>query len=255
MKTIAIANNKGGCGKTATAYYLGKLLAEAGRSTLLIDLDPQANLTERFWPVAPGRTVADVLSGDPKVGHVKEALYAVEPRRQLWLCPGEFQLANVALGLLNDAVRGRTALRRALQQLPDGFEVVLIDCPPEAGILLVNALLAADGVILPAEPEPPALDGANRIAEMVTLIQQEYERPEPALLGTVATRVDARTNRHLDGVKAMQESKRLPLIASIPERNGENRDRDLMNAYQPVAEWIRHWADRGNYDARLAKDE
>jgi chromosome partitioning protein len=244
MKTIAIANNKGGCGKTATAYNLGLALAAQGQCTLLVDLDPQANLTERFYNqgYSPGNTVADVLGAAMPI---EKAIYAVASDRDLHLLPSEFQLANVAFGLLNDAVLGRTALRRALAPLAGHYDLVLVDCPPEAGILLVNALLAADAVICPAEPEEAAFAGVTRVVEMVDIIRREYERSTPTVLGSVATRVDQRTNRHQDGLITMGKSQRTPLLATIPERNGANRDRNLLDAYGPVAAYVLEWMGKG----------
>lgn len=242
MKVIAIANNKGGCAKTTTAYYLSYLLAASGLRTLLVDLDSQANLSERFL-LEFRYSIADVLGGAAaKTVGLLEAVYPVA--KTLHICPSEAQLANVALGLLNDPIRGRSALRRALQQLPgEAFDVVLVDCPPEAGILLVNALLAADGVLCPAEPEPDALAGVRRVAEMVEFIRSDDSRTTPVVLGTIATRVDNRTTRHADGIGIMQRSKLAPLLAAIPERNGEQRDRDLQKAYRKVAEEIERWLD------------
>lgn len=244
MKTIVLANNKGGCAKTTSTYHLGLTLAAQGQRTLLIDLDPQANLTERFYNQGyrPPTTVADVLGAAMPI---EKAIYAAASDRDLHLLPSEFQLANVAFGLLNDAVLGRTALRRALAPVAHAYDLVLVDCPPEAGILLVNALLAADGVLCPAEPEEAAFAGIKRVVEMVDIIRREYERDTPSVLGSVATRVDQRTNRHLDGLVTMGKSKRAPLLATILERNGANRDRDLLAAYAPVAAYVLEWIAKG----------
>lgn len=238
MKILAIANNKGGCGKTTTAFYLAQLLACQYR-TLLIDLDPQANLTERFT-VEYRLTIADVLGGaSAKVVNLAEAIYSVEGN--LYLCPSEPQLANVALGLLNDPVRGRTALRRALRTLDaNHFDVVVVDSPPEQGVLLVNALLAADGVICPAEPEHDALMGIRRVTDMVHFIRSDDGRETPVLLGMVATKANGRANRHQDGIELMRRAK-VPLLAVIPARDGEGRDRDLRIAYQPVMDVVVGW--------------
>lgn len=253
MKIIAIANNKGGCGKTTTAFYLAQLLACQYR-TLLIDLDPQANLTERFaselalsLPNGYRLTIADVLGGaSAKVVNLAEAIYSVEGN--LYLCPSEPQLANVALGLLNDPVRGRTALRRALRTIDaKRFDVVVVDSPPEQGVLLVNALLAADGVICPAEPENDALMGIRRVTEMVNFIRSDDGRETPVLLGMVATKTNARANRHQDGIDLMRRSKASPLLAVIPARDGEGRDRDLRIAYQPVMDTVVTWMGESNH--------
>ena len=240
MKVVSVCNNKGGCGKTATAYNLGMILAGEGLRTLLVDLDPQANLTERFVLGRAECTIADVLGGAPDVT-MHHAILEVAQDGFLHLCPSEFQLTNVAVGLLSDAVRGRTALARALRSVAGNYDVVLVDCPPEAGILLVNALLAADGVLLPAEPEPAALAGVKRVVEIVEMIRTEFERERPVVLGTLATRIDLRTNRHLDGLEIMRASTLAPLWAEIPLRNGDGRDRALLDAYEPVADRVCQW--------------
>lgn len=248
MKILAIANNKGGCGKTATSLYLGRLLADAGLRTLLIDLDPQANLTQQSGVMVGKATIADVLSGAPGAPTIRDALIYVDCEKPahaqspFYLCPSEFQLANVSLGLLNDAVRGRTALRRALREIKAGFDIVIIDCPPEAGILLANALLAADGVICPAEPEQAAIDGVRRVVQVVDHIRTEYERDHPEVLGVVATRVHALAGRHREGIGIMESSILAPLLGCIPERNGASRESDLREAYRPIAERVALWA-------------
>jgi len=247
MKTIAICNHKGGTAKTTSVYHIGRLLAEAGLRTLLIDLDPQANLSFRF-DYESDYTVADVLGGalDPRVTLAETVAVVHEGGRiveRLDLCPSEMQLANTAVGLLNDAVRGRTALRRALAEVRTAYDFCLLDCPPEAGIMLVNALLAADGVLCPAEPEADALLGVRRVAEIVDHIRREFERETPVVLGTIATKVDLRTNRHREGLKTMQASLLAPLRAVVPERNGDQRDGLLRTAYQAVADYLIAWGE------------
>jgi chromosome partitioning protein len=238
MKTLAICNHKGGAGKTTTAYYLGLLLASGGLRTLLIDLDPQHNLTSRFMETPATCTIADVLGQQVSLG---ECTHAVEGVSDLFLCPSEFQLANVAYGLINDVVRGRSALQRALRGVDGRFDVVLIDCPPEAGILLVNALLAADAVLLPGEPEEAALAGIRKCAEMIDQIRTEFGRETPIVLGSVAARVDLRTNRHQDGLALMGRSRLAPLLATIPERNGQGREADLLVSYSTLAGHVLGW--------------
>lgn len=243
MKTIAICNHKGGTAKTTSTYHIGCLLAEAGFPTLLIDLDPQANLSNRFWYDCK-YSIADALGGavEPKVT-LAEILNPVHDSGRLYLAPSEMQLANTAVGLLNDAVRGRTALRRALAPLRTTYDFCLLDCPPEAGIMLVNALLAADGVLCPAEPEADALLGVRRVAEIVDHIRREFERETPVMLGTIATKVDLRTNRHREGLGSMKASQLAPLRAVVPERNGDQRDGLLRAAYQAVADYLIAWGE------------
>jgi len=220
------------------------LLAEMDLKTLLIDLDAQANLTGRFVDEigeAPAPTVADALGGavEPKVT-LREVIIPVRANT-LFLAPSELQLANTAVGLLNDAVRGRTALRRAMASVQGQFDICLIDCPPEASIMLVNALLTADRILCPAEPEADALTGVKRIVEITDHVRREFERETPTVMGTIATSVDLRTNRHRDGLDLMKRSLLAPLRAIIPQSNGEHRDERLRFAYGAVAVRLQKW--------------
>lgn len=228
-------------------------MAEIGLRTLLIDLDAQANLTGRFVDVigeevAP--TVADALGGaiDPKVT-LREVIVAARTDAPLFLAPSELQLANTAVGLLNDAVRGRTALRRAMASVKGQFDVCLIDCPPEASIMLVNALLTADRILCPAEPEADALTGVKRICEITDHVRREFERETPIVMGTIATSVDLRTNRHRDGMEIMKRSTLAPLRAVIPQANGDQRNERLRFAYGPLAVRLQKWVGGDNDNA------
>lgn len=250
MKIIAIANNKGGCGKTTATEHVGRLLAAAGKKVIMIDLDPQANLTERYMLQPEGKSIAQCLGGATEPSYdLIEVIVAIWKAKDgmpgyLALAPAEFHLSNVALGLLHDAIRGRTALRRSLRPLmvdhPTLFDVALIDCPPEASILLVNALLVADQVIMPAEPEPDAFAGIRRVSTMIEMVHTEFERSTPTVMGSIASRTDLRTNRHIEGLDILRRCT-IPLLATIPERNGQLRDQELQLAYTPVAERICQW--------------
>lgn len=242
MKTIVIANNKGGCGKTTSTYYLGLLLASFRLRTLLIDFDPQHNLSDLFGHGEEPATIGDVLGGAASPTETIPEI-AISVASHLYLAPAAFDLANVALGLLNDPVGGRMALNKALRLpgMTDRYDAVLVDCAPEAGILLVNSLLAADGVLLTAEPEAAALAGVARVAGIVHYIRTEMERDRPAILGAIATRVDGQTVRHREGLSAMRRNADVLLRGTIPERNGALRDQELRLSYTPVAEWLATW--------------
>jgi cellulose biosynthesis protein BcsQ len=160
----------------------------------------------------------------------------------LYLVAASDDLANVALGLLHDVIVGRMALKRALRSVEHFYDVAIIDCPPEAGILLANALFAADGILLVAEPEEDALTGAQRVAAMAAAVREDRERTTPAVIGLVAARVDLRTNRHQAGLVYMQNNPQIgPFLGFVPERNGQLRDQELTLAYQPVAEHLETW--------------
>lgn len=243
MRTLIVANNKGGCGKTTTAYHLGRLMAGQRCRTLLVDLDPQANLSGRF-PKHWDNTINDVLGGATAARCApQEAILEVGLNGYLQLMPSSDELANVALGLLHDVIVGRMALRRALRTVDKLYDLAIVDCPPEAGILLANALFAADGVLLAAEPEEDALLGAKRVVEMAAAVREDRERETPAVLGIVATRVDFRTTRHAAGLAYMQQHSATfgPTLSTVPERNGQLREQELTLGYQPVAESIERW--------------
>mgnify|MGYP001194583779 CR=1 FL=1 len=248
MKTLAICNNKGGCGKTTTAYHLGRLLAGRDYRILLVDLDPQANLSARLH--APGtpppwdNTIDAVLGGAASAKcRLSEIIVEVDCTwRSLHLAPSSDELANVALGLLHDVIAGRMALRRALHTVEAQYDLAIVDCPPEAGILLANALLAADGLLLVAEPETDAMAGMVRVAKMAATVREDRERATPVTLGMVATMADLRTNLHQAGLYLMEQRNDIaPLWGIVPQRNGETRDHELAVAYAAVAEKVEGW--------------
>ncbi|MEZ4684164.1 MAG: ParA family protein [Caldilineaceae bacterium] len=251
MKTIAICNFKGGCGKTTTAYHVGRLMAGHRHKTLLVDLDPQANLTGRFTTTRWQHTIDSVLGGATAARcSLDQAIrYTEMVDGYLDFVPSSDELANVALGLLHDVIVGRMALRRALRSVDAMYDLAIVDCPPEAGILLANALFAADGIILAAEPEEDALVGARRVVEMAAAVREDRERETPAVIGIVATRIDLRTTRHAAGVAYLQQHMATfgPTLSSIPERNGQLRDQELTLAYQPVAEAVEQWLKGGDH--------
>lgn len=252
MKVLIVANNKGGCGKTTTAYHLGRLMAGSRRRVLLVDLDPQANLSGRFeahWD----NTISDVLGGATVARCLpQEAVIEVGFEGYLHLMPSSDELANVALGLLHDVIVGRMALKRALRQVQDRYDLAIVDCPPESGILLANALLAADGILLAAEPEEDALAGAVRVVQMAATVREDRERETPAVLGLVATRIDRRTTLHSAGLVYVQQNADIfgPLLGEIPERNGQLRNQELTLAYGEVANHVDAWMQGRGADAK-----
>lgn len=247
MKVLAICNNKGGCGKTTSAYHLGRLLAGRHYRVLLVDLDPQANLSGRFVPegtAVPWDNTIDAVLGGAAAAKcsLAETVIEVGCDGLLHLAPSSDELANVALGLLHDVIVGRMALRRALRTVADQYDLVIVDCPPEAGILLANALMAADGLLLVAEPEADALAGMVRVAKMAATVREDRERDTPATLGMVATMADVRTNLHQAGLYLMEKRADIaPLWGIIPNRSGETRDHELAVAYAAVAEKVEGW--------------
>jgi chromosome partitioning protein len=191
-RVFAIANQKGGVGKTTTSINLAAYLADAGRSTLVIDLDPQSNTTTGLGIDAHrvGNSIYEVLVTDGMP--LSSVIKTDEKRPHLALAPAKVDLyaADIELVYLNDRER---RLTNALAPIKDRYEYVLIDCPPSLGLLTVNALTAADGVILPLQCEYFALEGMQQLLNTIKLVRDRLN-PQIALFGVVLTMYDPRTN-------------------------------------------------------------
>ena len=188
MGTVyAIANQKGGVGKTTTAVNVAACIAEAGYETLLVDVDPQGNATVGVGAGREGPGLYDVLGGDvPALEAVRET--GIERLSVLVSTPG---LAGATVELPRLA-GSETRLRDALAPLRDHFAFILLDCPPSLGPLTVNALVAADRVIVPVQTEYFALEGLAGLLDTLSLIQRELN-PRLTVAGMLLTMHDART--------------------------------------------------------------
>ncbi len=185
---IAIANQKGGVGKTTTAVNLGAALATRGRDVLLVDLDPQANATSGLGVEPQPPTIYDVLLNDTPAG---EAITETGVER-LRLLPSTDDLAGAEVELV-PAMAREQRLRRALAPVASGFDFVLIDCAPSLGLLTLNALTAADEVIVPVQCEYLALEGLGHLTRTLDLVRQNLN-PALRLRGLLLTMYDGRTN-------------------------------------------------------------
>lgn len=187
-RTIALVNQKGGVGKTTTAVNVAAYLAGAGKRVLVVDIDPQANAS-----VGLGTRVNQ---GEQHIYHalldsavVREA---VRPTAipGLWVLPAHADLAGAAVELVT--VDGREfKLSQALKVLEPDFDLILIDCPPSLGLLTINALVAADDVLVPLQAEYYALEGLSQLLNTINLVQANL-KPNLGILGAVVTMYDSR---------------------------------------------------------------
>ncbi|HET7128196.1 MAG TPA: ParA family protein [Gaiellaceae bacterium] len=184
-RVYAFANQKGGVGKTTTAINLGACLAEAGERALVVDLDPQANATSGLGMRANGSSSYDLLDGAPLADLVKPT-----PFDNLFLVPSKPELAGAAVEL-SRRDDGERYLAQALEHA-EGFDFVLLDCPPSLGPLTVNALAAADRVIVPVQAEYYALEGLAQLVQSINLIKTRLN-PRLEIAGVLLTMADGRT--------------------------------------------------------------
>jgi len=201
MGTIyAIANQKGGVGKTTTAVNVAACIAEAGYATLLVDIDAQANATVGLGIAKDGEpSVYDVLAGTARA---EEALVDTAIPH-LSLLPAHPDLAGASMELPRQPGSERL-LRDALAPIRDRFAFVLLDCPPSLGPLTVNALVAADRVIVPVQTEYFALEGLAGLLDTLQLIQRELN-PRLAVAGMLLTMHDGRTRLARDVEREVRE--------------------------------------------------
>ena len=209
MQTIAVANHKGGVGKTATVHALGVALAERGEHVLLLDLDPQSSLTGACGVRdAAGRSLAEVLGGATP-GHLGLADVIMELGPNLWLAPGDIALAISQLGLTSRIGR-ENVLMRILATVSDRYDVALLDTAPSLGLLAVNALTAADAVLIPTLPQAADLRGLRLFLDTVELVCEALN-PNLETLGILITFLDCRLIHHRQALEAMKAGG-LPLL-------------------------------------------
>jgi chromosome partitioning protein len=191
---IACANQKGGVGKTTTVVNLASFLAQAGRRILIVDLDPQGNATSGFGLGGRevDRSIYPVLVGNGSLQDLIETA-GIEG---LSIIPSSRDLAGAEVELVPLAGRERR-LARALSTVKDSYDYVLMDCPPSLGLLTVNALTAADSVLIPIQCEYYALEGLGQLLSTVELVRAHLN-PELSIKGVVMTMFDARTTLSSD---------------------------------------------------------
>jgi chromosome partitioning protein len=234
MRTIAVANQKGGVGKTTTVVNLGAALMERGRSVMLIDLDPQASLTLALLPEPPDGagqpTVYEVLL-KAAAGRPDPFAGAIQPcRAGPTLTPASIELSAAEIDLTREPL-GVFTLREALAALADGPDYVLIDCPPSLGILTTNALAAAEGVIIPLQADYLALRGVDLLLSTIGKVQRRAN-PQLAVLGVLITLADLRTLHAREVIAAAQATfgERVPVLAEVVPFSVRMKEAPLAHA-------------------------
>ena len=214
-RVIAVANQKGGVGKTTTAINLSACLAEKGQKVLAIDMDPQGNMTSGLGidKDEVEKNIYDLMIGQAGVDEVlqKEAI------ENLDVIPTSIDLSAAEIELIGVDDK-EFIIRNAVQPIKDDYDYIIIDCPPSLSMLTINAMTTADSVLVPIQCEYYALEGLSQLIHTVELVKERLN-PVLEIEGVVFTMYDARTNLSLQVVENVKENLQQNIYKTIIPRN------------------------------------
>lgn len=214
-KVIAIANQKGGVGKTTTAVNLSSCLAYKGKKVVIIDVDPQGNTTSGLGidKKVIKKSIYEVLINDE---NIENALMKTMVDN-LYICPSNIQLVGAEVELVS-VISRETRMKASIDDIRDKYDFILIDCPPSLGLLTLNALTAADTILVPIQCEYYALEGLSQLMNTVKLVQRHLN-PALDVEGVVLTMFDARTNLSIQVVEDVKKYFKNKVYRTVIPRN------------------------------------